>query len=359
MHRRAFHASAASAVAGLLMAKPRTHAASPRGKIKIGQIGTAHAHAAGKLAAIRKLADDYEVVGVVESDVARRERLSQQPPYAGLPWMTEEQLFAAPGLQAVAVETAVRELVPTALRSVEAGLHVHVDKPAGESMSAVRRLHEIAAGRARTVQMGYMFRYNPAFQLLFQAVREGWLGEIFEVDAVMSKALEGNERKRLLEYRGGSMFELGCHVIDQLVTVLGKPDRVTAYPRQTRSELDPLVDNQLAVFEYPHATAAVRSSLVEINGGPRRQFIVCGTEGTLEILPLEPPQAVLTLTKPCGAYRKGRQEVELPKMTGRYDDEFRDLAAVIRGEKPFAWSPQHDLVTHECILRASSLPVDT
>ena len=40
------------------------------GKIKIGQIGLAHPHARGKLAAICSLAKMYELVGVVEPNVA-------------------------------------------------------------------------------------------------------------------------------------------------------------------------------------------------------------------------------------------------------------------------------------------------
>lgn len=324
-------------------------------KIKIGQIGTAHAHAGGKLDAIRKLSGDYELVGVVEPDVKRRKNAA---PYNDVNWLSEEQLFATPGLQAVAVETNVPDLVPTAARCVAAGMHVHLDKPAGPSLVALRRLFEEATRRRVTVQMGYMLRYNPAFQLCFQAARDGWLGDIFEVHTTMSKVVGAAERQKLLAYPGGSMFELGCHVIDQLVTLLGKPDRVIPFPRQTRTDVDPLVDNQLAVFEYPNATATVRSSMVEVDGGARRQFVVCGTEGTMEILPLEPPQATLILTKARGPYRKGRQTVDLPKMTGRYDQEFIDLAAVIRSEKKFAWTPEHDLIAHECILRASSLPID-
>jgi hypothetical protein len=64
------------------------------------------------------------------------------------------------------------------------------------------------------------------------------------------------------------------------------------------------------------------------------------------------------LTNAQGSYRKGRQTVKLPPMTGRYDSDFIDLAAVIRGEKPLAWTPEHDLLTHECVLRATGQPVD-
>lgn len=37
-------------------------------KIRIGQIGIGHNHASEKMAALRRLSDLYEVVGVVEPD---------------------------------------------------------------------------------------------------------------------------------------------------------------------------------------------------------------------------------------------------------------------------------------------------
>jgi predicted dehydrogenase len=330
-------------------------AAEAKPRIKVGQIGASHAHASGKLEAMCKLSEIYEVVGVVEPSAERRDKLSSQPPYQGLKWLTEEELLATPDLKAVAVETAVRELVPTAARCVAAGKHVHVDKPAGESLSAFKKLLDAATSQGVTVQMGYMFRYNPAFQLCFQAVREGWLGQVFEVHGVISKTLPAGARRQLAEYRGGSMFELGCHLIDMLVTILGKPDKVTPHLRRTRPQQDDLADNMLAVFDYPLATATIRSSLLEVDGGRRRHFTVCGDRGTIEIYPLEPPQLRLTLDQPRGAFKKGTQEVTLPRMSGRYDGEFSDLAAVIRAEKPFGWPPAHDLATHEAVLRASGL----
>ena len=46
---------------------------------------------------------------------------------------------------------------------------------------------------------------------------------------------------------------------------------MTAFNRQTFPEQDSLLDNCLAVLEYPQATATVRSALVEYDGGRRRQ----------------------------------------------------------------------------------------
>jgi len=108
-------------------------------RVKIGQIGTAHAHAAGKTSTLRKLKEEYEVVGVVEPDPERRRVAEDQPAYRGLTWMTEEQLLSTTGLQAVAVETAVGDLVPTAARCVAA----HVDS--GAAVDGQRlTLHQVA-----------------------------------------------------------------------------------------------------------------------------------------------------------------------------------------------------------------------
>jgi predicted dehydrogenase len=331
-------------------------AADGQAKIRIGQIGTKHAHASGKLQAIRGLSDLFEVVGVVEPDEARRQAVAQTEVYRGLKWMSQEELLRVPDLAAVAVETSVRDLVPTAL-AVQAGKHIHLDKPAGASLAACRQLHAAADQRGLTIQMGYMLRYNPAFQLLFQFLRDGWLGRITEVTAEMGKLADRELRTELSEFAGGGMFELACHVIDALVTVLGKPDAVTAHNRRSYPEQDKFVDNQLAVFDYPHAIATVRCNHIDPFGGPRRHFHVVGENGAFLINPLEPPVVRVALDRPRGDFQKGFQDVELPTSTGRYDDEFRDLAKVIRDEKKLAWDSAHDLAVHEAVLLGSGMSI--
>lgn len=330
----------------------------PGRRVKIGQIGTAHAHAGGKMSTLLKLKEEFEVVGVVEPDPELRRAAEKHAIYRDLAWMTEEQLLGTKGLEAVAVETGVGELIPTAARCVAAGKHLHLDKPAGESLAAFKAVLDDATRRGLTVQMGYMFRNNPAFQFCFRAVREGWLGRVFELGAVMSKMINAEKRRELARYRGGTMFELGCHLIDAMVSVLGKPEGVRPYVRRTRPDEDDLADNMLAVFEYPIATATVRSAVVEVDGFRRRQLVVCGDEGTIDIRPLEPPKLQLALAEPREGFKRGYQEVELPAMPGRYDEQLIDLARIIRGEKESDYPPSHDLAVHEAILLASGLPLD-
>lgn len=346
-------AVAGSLVAGLGPIAGAQPAGRPR--IKIGQIGVGHAHAT-KLAAFRQ-SPDFEVVGIVESDAGLRERAKSQDVYRDLTWMTQEQLLNVSALQAVLVETRVRDLLPAAEACVAAGKHVHIDKPAGESLPQFRRILQSAEKQKLLVQMGYMYRYNPAVVLMRDFLQRGWLGDVFEVHTVMSKVVEPKSRRELAEYRGGIMFELGCHIIDLVIGVLGKPRKVTAFPQHAARIDDRLIDNMLAVFEYPRASATVKSSAMEVDGGERRHFVVCGTEGTFHIQPLDNPSARVALSTPRGMYRKGYQGITFPKYT-RYVDDAADMAKILRNEKPTDFSYEHDLIVQTAVLQASGLPLD-
>lgn len=335
------------------LANARDEGGAAKPKIRIGQIGVAHGHA-NKLAVYRN-SPDYEVVGIVEPDAQLRKQAETQPAFRDLPWMTQEQLLNAPGLQAVLVETHVRDLLNAAEACLAADKHVHLDKPAGESLPQYTRMLQTASQKKRLLQMGYMFRYNPAVLLLHQFLTNGWLGEIFEVHTVMSKVVDPASRRQLAEYPGGIMFELGCHVIDLVVGLLGKPDQVTAFPRRVLTAQDRLVDNMLAVFEYPKATASVRSAAIEVDGFARRHLVVCGTEGTFHIQPLDDPAARVTLSKARDQYSRGSQDITFPKYS-RYVGDAADMAKIIRGEKDSDFSADHDLNVQTAVLQASGLP---
>ena len=325
-------------------------------RIKIGQIGVGHAHASGKMGAYRT-SQDYEVVGIVEPDPQLRRRAQSQAVYQGLKWLTQEQLLNVDGLQAVAVETRVRDLLDVAETCVRQRLHIHLDKPAGESLPQFKRILDDAERKHVLVQMGYMYRYNPGFVLLRDFLKRGWLGDPFEVHCVMSKRVGADSRRSLAEYPGGTMFELGCHVLDQVLACLGPPDKVHAFPRHSAAEDDGLADNMLATLEYPRATATVRSSVNEVEGGARRHFCLCGSQGTVHIQPLDNPSARVALSQPRGKYVQGYQDVRFPKYV-RYVDDAADMARIIRGEKDADFSYQHDYQVQKTLLLASALPLD-
>jgi len=328
---------------------------SVRPPLWAGQIGVRHSHASGKMKAMRTLTADYRVVGVAETHAESRARAEGQSPYEGLRWMEEKELLGIPEVKVVAVETGIDDLTATARRCLAAGKHIHLDKPGGQDHAVFRAMRLEAEAAGLTVQMGYMLRYNPAFELLFRAAREGWLGEILEIDASMGKLADPGLRRELAVFPGGGMFELACHVVDAVVTLLGKPMAVTPFVRRVGTEGAAFPDHQLAVLEYAKALVTVRCNHMDPHGNPRRRFHVTGTQGTMAIEPLESGKVRLMLDRPAGGFAKGVHDRVLPIPGGRYDGEFADLSRVVRGEKPFAWNAAHDIAVHETVLKAAGM----
>jgi predicted dehydrogenase len=325
-------------------------------RIQLGQIGVGHAHAAGKIEVYRQ-SNDYEVIGVVEPNAELRAAAQKQPQYAGLPFLDQDQLLSNRGVQVVAVETEVRDLLPTAEACIAAGKHIHLDKPPGDNLPRFRKLIEDASRQHLAIQLGYMYRFNPAILRLHQLLAEEGLGQIYELHTVMSKVVSDPARKAMAEYPGGMMFELGCHLIDLVVRILGKPQQVTPYYQHVGPQNDGLRDNMLAVCEYPQALATIKSSALEVDGFQRRHLLLCGTRGTCHIQPLDAPHIDVVLQADTKLAKKGRHRIEFGDYP-RYVGDAAELAAVVRQERAPTYDYAHDLAAQETLLRACGLPVD-
>ena len=96
-------------------------------KIRIGQLGIGHNHGAGKMQAFRKFPERFEVVGYAEEDATWRDLRGDWPCYSDLPRMSPSELLEK--CDAVAVECAVPDLTRCARFCVDAGKHIHLDKP--------------------------------------------------------------------------------------------------------------------------------------------------------------------------------------------------------------------------------------
>ncbi len=329
--------------------------------IRIGQIGIGHNHGSEKMRSLRNLPDEFEVVGVVESDPVWKQKRGDLKCYNGLKWMTEEELFAVPGLQAVAVETDGFDLVPTAIRCAERNLHIHMDKPGGESLENFKKLLDLCESRSLAFQQAYVYRCNPAIKFCLETVKKGWIGDVFEIHAVMSRDDSNNDNYRqwLAKFKGGAMYIFAGYLIDLVISMLGRPDRVTPFMKQTRD--DGLIDNGLAVLEYKRATATVRVSVAEIEGFDHRRLIICGTKGSLELCPIEakassyytqPLLVRLTLKEAVDKYPAGTQMVDCGVLGSRYESQLIEFAQIVRGEIPNPYNYQHEYLLQEILLAA-------
>lgn len=323
--------------------------------VKIAQIGIGHNHADATMATLRRFPQFFEVVGVAEDDPAWFTRRRALPCYEGLAFQSEVGLLATPGLEAVCIEKDVPDGLATALRCARLGLHVHMDKPGGEDYAGFRELVETQRRAGKTFQMAYMYRYNPAIRRCLDMARSGELGDIFEIDCQMSTTHSSDYRRWLANFKGGDMYIFGSHLIDLIVWMMGEPDKVVPLNMNSFPEEARCIDNGLAVLQYPRATCTVRTTSLEANGYHRRQLVVCGTRGTVEIKPMENP------TKMSVAWRASsggpgapdaREWIDVPDFGGRYDAQLADFARVVRGETANPFGYDHELAVERTLLRA-------
>lgn len=316
--------------------------------IRCGLLGIDHAHALDALEVLQEL-PEYDVVGVCEPDSEIRQRYSER--LTDVRWLSMDELLGDDTVKMIAVESGVPRLLELGQEAIDAGKHIHLDKPAGTDLEAFKGLLDSAELHDLVVQMGYMFRYNPGFDLIRMAVKNNWLGNIYSINASMCTSLGPDKRAVINHHPGGLMLELGCHLIDIIVLLMGPPKEVRSFLRHDGPVPDTLADNTLAVFEYDQTLVTVESAAMEPSAFGARRFKICGTEGSIILSPLEPPIARVSLKQARGEFPKGVTNVELPDLP-RHALDFRELARCIRGKSEFPYSKEHDYLVQQTILRA-------
>lgn len=328
-------------------------------KIRTAHFGIAHDHSAVTLECARKYPDIFEIVGICEPDDATRHAMSNHPAYAGIPWLTEDELLSRNDIDAVLCEGHELRSVSDAQKCIDRGFHVHLDKPGGIDIVAFEALLKSAHQKELTLQMGYMYRYNPAFRYIVKAVHEGVLGTITGIDGTFSILHTPEKRKWLGQFPGGMMFFIGCHVIDMILLLNGLPVDVHPFNRSSDHDNNGSLDSAFAVLDYPRGVCTVRTNATEINGYARRMLLVSGTKASIEIRPLECPTLMNITT-----LDDVRNRVDLADasrcifpgyMAGRYDDMMMEFAACVRGEikNPYSW--EYELALQKVVLKASGL----
>jgi predicted dehydrogenase len=338
-------------------------AAQSARRVRIAFLGGGHGHGYGKVALAKRSAD-WDVVGIHEPDPALKARFQR----LGVPLLTQSQILEDPTIEVIGVEGWVWDLAASAKAALEAGKHVHVDKPPAANMADMRAMLDLAARKNRLLQVGYMWRYNPAVNRALEAGKAGWLGDIFQVRGLINTTISADERKKLARFKGGQMFELAGHIIDPIVRLMGRPEKVTPYLRHDYRELDDgLADNTMAVFEWRRAIGTVATASMahqQPQGGgnaatlPYRTLEFYGTEGAAVVRPIEEPGTFaatlsIDLHKAAGPYKAGRQSQTFPY--SRYVEDWVDLAAAVREGRKLGITAEEDLLVEETLLRASGM----
>jgi len=129
----------------------------------------------------------YETPGAQVACVSdlRAERLKQvqgRYPTVGVT-ADHRALIDDPGVDAVAIATPVSTHFDLALRALQAGKHVFVEKPLAATSEQVQRLIEAAQKAHRTLMVDHTFVYTGAVRKMRELIDDGSLGDIYYYDS--------------------------------------------------------------------------------------------------------------------------------------------------------------------------------
>lgn len=331
-------------------------------KIKVVQIGVGHDHAYPTMQRMRELTDVFEVVGYVKLPNEDVMFENTKKHYDGLPELTLEQALSIKGLKAAVIETEDNELTHYARIAIENGLCVQMDKPGGQDSLEYNDMVDLAKKKNLVFHTGYMYRYNPAIKKAIEIIKSGQLGDIYYVDAQMCCRHPDDKRQWLKKFQGGMMNYLGGHLIDLILTIQGKPDEIVPFNTATRDDLEGQ-DLGFAVLKYKNGVSFAKTTSMEVGGFKRRQIVICGEKGTIEINPIEyivgedyinqyADMRVALLENNNWHYRADKQ-VYGPYH--RFDEMLKEFAMIVNGKIKNSYSYEYEKLLHDTILKACGI----
>ena len=121
-----------------------------------GNMGSSHARAYDKL-------DEFEIVGIVDANPKAVEAFNasvgKQYPY----FSDFDEALAKASPDAVAICTYPASHEPLAVKAMEAGCHVFVEKPISSTVEGAMRVVECAKKLNKKAVLGYILRQHPSW----------------------------------------------------------------------------------------------------------------------------------------------------------------------------------------------------
>ena len=243
------------------------------------------------------------------------------------------------GSDVLVVATPNRSHVDVALEGLERGMAVVVDKPLAASVEEARRL----LGAGGRVTVFHNRRWDGDFLTLRRLVAEGELGDVTRLESRFERfrpeVAAGVWRESGDAADGGGvLLDLGSHLVDQAVQLLGPPTSVYAELDRRRPGARAEDDAFVALEHAGGARSHLWMSAVAPLAGPR--FRVSGLRNGFSTDGLDPQEAQLRDGLRPGAPSFGQAPPallgaeEVPCDPGRYTDFYAGVRDWARGEAP-------------------------
>ena len=331
-------------------------------KIKIAQIGTSrYSHGRMCWDSLAKQSDIFEFVGYCLPEGEKEKFRGFIGDSTNVREMTVEEIMNDTEIEAVAIETEEIYITKYALMAAKAGKHIHMEKPGGESLEEFEELINLMKKTGKVFHTGYMYRYNPVIKDLLKRIKAGELGDIISVEAQMNSNHPDEQRRFLKTFKGGIMFFLGCHLVDLTLLIMGKPNNIVPFNAKTGKSGIDSTDYGMAVLEYDTGASFIKSLSAELGGFARRQLVVTGTKGTIEVKPLEMHSGgTLQYT---GVTEYFGDNIPWNSMGvnyksepyDRYDDMMATFASYVRGEGTNPYTLDYELELYKTVLKCCGM----
>lgn len=297
-------------------------------------------------------AEGVELAGVVTTHPQRRAEVAAD--YPGLPVYDRLDDLLAAGVDAVTVTTPPQTRRALVLQALAAGVHVVADKPFAPDAAAARELAAAAERAGRKLAVFHNRRWDADLRTVRALLDSGRLGTLWRVES----RFDLDEPQTLdAGPQGGLLRDLGTHLVDQMMWLLGPVAAVYA-------ELD-FVDLPAGRTDAAFAislthTSGVRSrvSSGKLNHRLERSWRVFGSAGGYAASGTDvQTQAILAGRRPAleggrwgferpehwGTLSTVDGEMPVPSERGAYQDYYTAFAAAVRGEGPLPVSAEEGI----------------
>ena len=310
-------------------------------------------------------ADGRFTLTAVVTPSAEHARLARHAyPDAAVLLKAEQVWERAADFDLVVVGTSNASHLELSLAAIDAGLAVVVEKPLALSAREGRMLIDAAARAGVPLTVFLNRRWDGDFQTVKQLVAEGALGKVHQFESRFTwwapLPAPGWKSQATVAEGGGSLYDLGPHLIDQAIQLFGPV--ASAYVELDRRRDGAPADDD-AFVSLTHANG-VRSRLWMSGAtpvpGPR--FRLVGSQAGFTKPGLDPQEAQLDagmLPSEEGfgwepESHWGRLGVEddtraVPIARGAYREFYAQLARALNGEGPLPVDPADALGTLELI----------
>lgn len=260
---------------------------------------------------------------------------------------SSDEALAADDLDLIIVATPNETHAPLARAALERGKAVVIDKPFALSLDEARGLFDLAQRKAAFLSVFHNRRWDDDFLTLRRTVAEGLLGEIVTLESCFDR-FRPVVADRWRERSGpgsGLWWDLGPHLADQAIELLGIPDAITADLARQRPGA--------VVDDYFHVTLHYGSRRAILKGGsvvaaPVSRFRVHGDAGSFASVGLDPQEArlrarVYRQTAPLEPRRSAQLHLsgpsgvsasQTPLLAGDYPAYYRSVAAALNTGAP-------------------------